>query len=114
MIFPFIVGGGAFAIGGIGPGVFAFVLAGICVVITGGFERRFERSVRDSPGSHASEDIVGRFRRLWLVSLIVVLLGVVIIFVGGGMRAGAVALVCGIIFVAGGAVALAIMRNREA
>jgi hypothetical protein len=40
--------------------------------------------------------------------------GAVIAFVSGGTRAGTVALVCGILFVAGGAGALVIMSNNEA
>ena len=99
--------------GGIGPGVFGFVLAGICVVAAVRFERRFRTSARDRPGAHASEEIVERFRRLWLISLAAILLGVAIAFVSVGTRAGTVALACGILFVASGAVALAVMRNRD-
>jgi hypothetical protein len=35
MTFPLLVGAGAFALGGVARGVFAFVLACVCVVIAG-------------------------------------------------------------------------------
>jgi hypothetical protein len=70
-------------------------------------------SVRDRPGAHASEEIVERFRRLWLVSLVAILVGVAIAFVSGGTRAGTVALACAVAVGLSGAVALAVMRSRD-
>jgi hypothetical protein len=112
MIFPFIVGAGAFAIGGIGPGVFAFVLAGICSVIAARFDKRSHVRVGDRISAQAREGMSEQFRRWWLVSVIAVAVGVTIVYVGVGVLAGTVALVCGILFVAGGAGALAITRDR--
>jgi FtsH-binding integral membrane protein len=113
VIFSLIVAGGAFALGGVGPAVFAFALAGICVVMAVRYERRQRVSVRERLASRASEEQVERFRRLWLVSLVLVLVGVVIAFVSGGTWAGTVALACAVAVGVGGAVALVIMRNRD-
>jgi hypothetical protein len=113
MIFSVIIGGGAFAIGGIGPGVFAFALAGICVVVAVRFERNLQVSVRDRPGARASDGKVERFRRLWLVSLVLVLVGVVIGFVSGGKWAGIIVLACAVAVGLGGAVALIVMRDQD-
>ena len=112
--FPFMVGAVVFALGGIWRGVGAVAFTGIAVVIAARIDNRSHVGAGDRISPQSGEEMFTRFRRLWLVSLAAILVGVAIAFASGGTRAGTVALACGILFVAGGAVALAIMSKNEA
>jgi hypothetical protein len=108
MTAPVLVGAGAFALGGIGPGVFAFVLAGLSTA-TGA---RFYRRSRIRLGERFNEEAPEQFRRLWLVTLAAGAIGVAMTFASAGPRAGVAALALWIALVASGAVVLAVTRHR--
>jgi hypothetical protein len=110
MIFPLLVGAGAFALGGVGPAVLGLVIAGGAVVIAVRMDRT--PPAGDQTNAQASPALVERFRRLWLMSVVAAVLGTALIYVGAGTEAGTVALVFAVLFVASGAVALVVMRKR--
>src|ERR1039458_3669612 len=87
MAFPVLVGVGAFALGGIGPGVFAFVLAGVSSTMA----MRFYGRLRVGVGERR-EEASEQFRRLWLVMLAAVAIGVATTFASASPRAGEAAL----------------------
>jgi amino acid permease len=60
MIFPVLVGAGAFALGGIGPGVFALVLAGICSAVAARFDRRLRVRASDRTSTRPREEVSER------------------------------------------------------
>jgi hypothetical protein len=112
MIFPLLVGAGAFALGGIGPGAFAFILAGICSVVAARLDARLRVRASDPTAAQVRAETFERFRRWWLIAVAAVVVGVGTTFVAAGTRAGVVTLVCAVALVAGGRVALAAMRDR--
>lgn len=112
VVFPFLVGGGAFALGGIGAGIFGFAASGLGVAIAVRFDTRLRAQVSDLPSAQAGEARVEQFRWLWLIALAAVLAGVATALLGGGATAGAVAAACLVAVGVGGGVALVVMRHR--
>ena len=108
MTFPILVGAGAFALGGFGPGVFAIVLAAVCTTMAARLYRRWRIEADERVSAEASE----QFRRLWLVMLAAVAIGVATTFASAGPKAGAVAVALWVALVASGAGVLAVTRHR--
>jgi FtsH-binding integral membrane protein len=108
--FPLLAGGGAFVKGGIGPGVFCYAIAAVAAVFAARVDRRSRVSTHHEAGDRAKGAAV-QFRRWWLAGVVAVAVGVVMVYVSEGTKAGTVALALGVAFVCFGAVALLVMRQ---
>jgi hypothetical protein len=112
--FPFLVGGGAFAFGGIGPGLFAFAASGLSVAMAVRIDRRLrtQLKVNEFTSAQPGRARVAQFRRLWLMALAAVLAGVVTVVISGGTATGTVAAACLVAVGVGGGTAAAVTRRR--
>jgi hypothetical protein len=110
--FPFIVGGGTFALGGIGPGLFGFALSALAVVLAA----RINIGSPAPAHGHADtrvKDARAQFRRWYLVCLVAVAVGMPAAYLTGGAASIGFALVAAVLIVVGGAAALAVMRRGD-
>jgi hypothetical protein len=108
--FPFIIGGGTFALGGVGPGLFGFVIGALAVVLAARINIGSPAPAHGQADTRAN-DARAQFRRWWLVSLVAVAVGVPAAYLSGGAASGTIALVAAVLIVVGGAAALAVMRS---
>ncbi|HWF51559.1 MAG TPA: hypothetical protein VG294_13050 [Solirubrobacteraceae bacterium] len=112
--FPLIVAGGAYAVGGLGPGLVGLVLAGVSSAVGARFLIRhgMPGTNRTATGTHEAPAVL--FRRLWLVLVFAVIVGLLIAIATIGVHAATVAMACcGLLILVGGGVALAVMNKTD-
>jgi hypothetical protein len=110
IFFPFLVAAVALAIHGIAVSVFAFVLCLVVVALVARYDTITPRLIRDRRDPQAHDELVRRFRRLWLVALGAGVLGTLTAFISEGPRADAVGLILTVGIAVSGGLALAVMR----
>lgn len=128
VVVPLLAGGVAFALGGVGPGLFTLALAGIASAAAGRFQGMSATQSGDQangtahvPTSSANmpssperrRQLAARFLGCWLVSIVAFALAVPLAY-AGSPAAGTAVLVCGLVVVISGAIALVVMRRRGA
>jgi hypothetical protein len=107
---PFLVGGVAFAFGGLGAGIFGLVSGALVVGLAVRFDKKIRIRLTGFCGGEASEPRVEQFRRWWMIALAAAAIAVGTAFLSCGAEGGAVAAACLVVVGVGGGVALAVMR----
>jgi hypothetical protein len=114
--FPLLVAGAMYAMGGIGAALFGLLLVGISTAVAARWYIRHEMpgTTRTAPLPNTSGAPAVQFRRLWLVLMFALIVGVVIAIASNGIRAATLAIACGgLLILVGGAVALAVMNKSD-
>jgi cell division protein FtsX len=110
ILFPFLLAAIAFAIHGLAFSAFAFILGAVVVALAARYDTITPRLIRDRRDPQAQDELVRRFRRLWLVALGACVLGTVTAFISEGPQADAVGLILTVGIALSGGLALAVMR----
>jgi hypothetical protein len=111
--FPLMTAGVAYALGGLGTGIFDLVIVSIVTVATARFQLR-----RGMPGTHPATPTSAQpaplvlFRRSWLLVIVAVALALPIVVASTGISTATVVIACcALVILVSGAVALAVMSR---
>jgi hypothetical protein len=108
VVYPFLLGAGGFATGGVSLGVGCFVAAAIpCYWVA----RKLQARVSGGSDTQASVAAADRFKRWWSFSIMLLVVAVALTYVSAGTRAGTITLASAVLAITGGGVALAVMRH---
>lgn len=107
---PFLLAATGYAIDGLAFAALALVFGTIVSVLVARYDTVTPRLIKERRDPPAQRELVRTFQRLWLLASALGALGVVLTYLGAGSRMGAVVLVCALLVVVGGGVALIVMR----